>query len=98
MLAPGRWTGLNYSHGMPLRDGPVSLGLADHQDNLLDDMDQFCDSALPQRSIYALLHRERGQPFPGSALRRPVRRDRAALGATLGCRDGDGAPAPFGHV
>jgi hypothetical protein len=44
--------------------GPVSLGLADRQGNLLDDIEQFCDRALPERSIYAVLHRERDRLFP----------------------------------
>jgi len=42
----------------------MSLGLADRQGNLLDDMEQFCNRALPKRSIYAVLHRERDHLFP----------------------------------
>ena len=42
----------------------MSLGLANRQGNLLDDMEQFCNRALPERSIYAVLHRERDQLFP----------------------------------
>ena len=42
----------------------MSLGLADRQGNLLNDMEQFCDRALPERSIYAVLHRERDRLFP----------------------------------
>ena len=44
--------------------GPVSLGVADRQGSLLDDIEAFCDGALPQRSIYGLLHRERDRLFP----------------------------------
>lgn len=29
----------------------MSLGLADRQGNLLDDMEQFCNRTLPERSI-----------------------------------------------
>ena len=52
-------------HGILLPDGaPMSLGLADRQGNLLDDMEQFCDKALGERSIYSVLHRERDRLFP----------------------------------
>ena len=42
----------------------MSLGLADRQGSLLNDMEQFCDEALPASSIYAVLHRERERLFP----------------------------------
>ncbi|MGH9061284.1 MAG: transposase, partial [Acidimicrobiales bacterium] len=42
----------------------MSLGLADRQGRLLNDMEQFCDQALAERSIYAVLHREREALFP----------------------------------
>ena len=42
----------------------MSLGLADRQGNLLDDVERFCDQVLGERSIYSLLHRERDQLFP----------------------------------
>lgn len=42
----------------------MSLGRADRQGNLLNDMEQFCNQALPERSIYAVLHRERDRLFP----------------------------------
>jgi hypothetical protein len=55
----------NYMHGIhPQEAAPMSLGLADRQGNLLDDMEQFCDRALPDRSIYSVLHRERDRLFP----------------------------------
>jgi hypothetical protein len=42
----------------------VSLGLADRQGNLLDDMEQFCERALAETSIYSVLHKERDRLFP----------------------------------
>jgi hypothetical protein len=42
----------------------VSLGLADHQGSLLNDMERFCDGALKEGSIYSVLHRERDGLFP----------------------------------
>jgi hypothetical protein len=45
----------------------MSLGVADPQGNLLDDMSEFCDKTLPKDSIYAFLHRERDRLFPDEA-------------------------------
>jgi Transposase domain (DUF772) len=42
----------------------MSLGLAERQGNLLDDLDRFCDQALAEGSIYSVLHRERDKLFP----------------------------------
>jgi hypothetical protein len=42
----------------------MSLGLAQRQGNLLDDLDRFCDEALAEGSIYSVLHRERDKLFP----------------------------------
>lgn len=42
----------------------MSLGRADRQGNLLDDVDRFCDEALDATSIYAFFHRERDALFP----------------------------------
>ena len=42
----------------------MTLGLAERQGELLDDLTQFCDEALPSESIYAFLHRERDHLFP----------------------------------
>ena len=49
----------------------MSLGVASRQGSLLndmeqlcDDMEQLCDRALPERSIFAVLHRERDRLFP----------------------------------
>ncbi len=42
----------------------MTLGLAERQGELLDDLIQFCDGALAEDSIYAFLHRERDHLFP----------------------------------
>jgi hypothetical protein len=42
----------------------MSLGMADGQGDLLDDVARFCDEALPQDSIYSFLRRERLRLFP----------------------------------
>ncbi len=42
----------------------MTLGLADRQGDLLDEMGRFCEDVLPQNSIYALLNRERDRLFP----------------------------------
>ena len=42
----------------------MTLGLAERQGNLLDDVNRFCDGALGESSVYAVLHRERDRLFP----------------------------------
>lgn len=42
----------------------MSLGQADRQGDLLDDVTRFCDETLPENSTYAVLYRERDQLFP----------------------------------
>src|SRR5688572_30365543 len=42
----------------------MTLGLAERQGDLLDEVTRFCDGALPEGSVYALLHRERDRLFP----------------------------------
>ena len=42
----------------------MTLGQADRQGDLLDDVTRFCDEALPDSSIYAVLYRERDRLFP----------------------------------
>ena len=42
----------------------MSLGVAQRQGDLLDDLNRFCERALPEASIYALLNRERDRLFP----------------------------------
>jgi len=42
----------------------MTLGLAERQGDLLDDLNRFCEGALPETSVYALLSRERDRLFP----------------------------------
>jgi hypothetical protein len=42
----------------------MTLGQAERQGDLLDDVNWFCDRALPESSVYAVLHRERDRLFP----------------------------------
>src|SRR6516165_3109532 len=56
--------GENYTHGILVVGWAVSLGMADRQPSVLNDMDRFCDVVLADNSIYALLHRERDRLFP----------------------------------
>ncbi len=42
----------------------MTLGLADRQGDLFDDVSRFCDETLAENSIYAVLHRERDRLFP----------------------------------
>ncbi|HEV8056730.1 MAG TPA: IS1182 family transposase [Nocardioidaceae bacterium] len=42
----------------------MTLGLAERQGDLLDDLNRFCELAIPQTSVYALLNRERDRLFP----------------------------------
>jgi IS5 family transposase len=46
------------------RERTVTVGLAERQGDLLDDVTRFCDETLPENSIYAVLHRERDRLFP----------------------------------
>jgi len=45
----------------------MTLGMANKQGDLLDDVTRFCDQALDERSIYAFLHCERERLFPDEA-------------------------------
>ena len=42
----------------------MTLGLAQRQGDLLDDLTRFCGEAVGDASIYGLLHRERDRLFP----------------------------------
>ena len=42
----------------------MTLGVADQQGDLLDDVARFCDEVLPEKSIYSFLRRERDRLFP----------------------------------
>jgi hypothetical protein len=64
MLAFGGSVSENYVSVILDRERPMSLGLADRQGNLLDDVDRFLDEALEKTSIFAFFHRERDALFP----------------------------------
>src|SRR5271170_6740364 len=64
MLALAARIGENHRHGILLAGCGVSLGMAGRRPSVLNDMDRFCDEALAENSIYALLHRERDRLFP----------------------------------
>jgi hypothetical protein len=42
----------------------VTLGRADHQGDLFDEVVRFCEESLPENSIYGFLARERDRLFP----------------------------------
>ena len=42
----------------------MTLGMAERQGNLLDEVNRFCDQTLPRNSVFAVLHRERDRLFP----------------------------------
>ncbi len=42
----------------------MTLGTAEQQGDLLDDVTRFCDATLSDRSVYAVLHRQRHRLFP----------------------------------
>jgi len=42
----------------------MTLGVADQQGDLLDDVARFCGEVLPEKSIYSFLRRERDRLFP----------------------------------
>lgn len=42
----------------------MTLGLAERQGRLFDEVVRFCEAELAPTSVYALLHRERDRLFP----------------------------------
>jgi len=42
----------------------MTLGVAERQGDLLDEVNRFCEQSLPRNSVYAVLHRERDWLFP----------------------------------
>lgn len=42
----------------------MTLGTAERQGDLLDDVTRFCDATLSESSVYAVLHRQRHRLFP----------------------------------
>ncbi len=58
------WVGQNYVVVVLDWERLMTLGLAERQGDLLDDVIRFCDGVVPSSSVYALLHRERDRLFP----------------------------------
>ncbi len=42
----------------------MTLGVAERQGDLLDEVNRFCERTLPRNSVFAVLHRERDRLFP----------------------------------
>ncbi|MDQ3502139.1 MAG: hypothetical protein M3486_00690, partial [Actinomycetota bacterium] len=42
----------------------MTLGVAERQGDLLDEVNRFCEQTLPRKSVYSVLHRERDRLFP----------------------------------
>jgi IS5 family transposase len=53
----------NHIGVIPRREQPMSLGLAERQGSLFDDLERFCEEKLASDSIYSFLHRERDTLF-----------------------------------
>ena len=60
----------------------MTLGLAERQGDLLDDLNRFCEQTLSEGSIYALLNRERDRLFPDELFADPC----SAIGAGAASR------------
>ena len=58
------FVGENYMAVVLDRERTMTLGLAERQGDLLDDVVRFCDDVVPSSSVYAMLHRERDRLFP----------------------------------
>jgi len=56
--------GDNYMAVVIDQERRMTLGLAERQGDLLDDVTRFCDETLAESSVYSLLHRERDALFP----------------------------------
>jgi IS5 family transposase len=59
------WIGVgkNYMAVVLDRERLMTLGLAERQGDLFDDVNRFCGVALAESSVYAVLHRERDRLF-----------------------------------
>jgi len=64
MLVIGGRVSENYMYGIRAGRAAVSLGTAERQGDLFDDVVRFCDERLADDSLYGLLHRERDRLFP----------------------------------
>ena len=76
----------------------MTLGVAERQGVLLDEVNRFCEQSLPQNSVYAVLHRERDWLFPDEMFADLFSSRGQPVGAAVGGRDGDGAAAAGGAV
>ena len=74
----------------------MSLGLADRQGDLFDDLTVLCEQRLPEGSIFGLLHRERDRLFSDQAFAELVHRCGPPVGAAVGGGHGDGVAAAGG--
>jgi Transposase domain (DUF772) len=63
VLAVRSCMGENYMAVVLDRKRLMTLGMAQRQGDLLDEVTRFCEEALPEASVYGLLHRERDQLF-----------------------------------
>jgi hypothetical protein len=72
------WMGENYMVVVLDWERPMTLGLAQRQGDLFDEVTRFCDQALPEAWVYGLLHRERDRLFPDELV--------ADLFSDQGCR------------
>ena len=70
----------------------MTLGVANKQGDLLDDVTRFCDETLDEHSIYVFLPRERDQLFPDEAFADLFDGKGRRSVPPLGSRRGHGAP------
>ena len=80
--------------GVGLRENDqVTMGRADRQGDLFDDVVRFCEGSLPENSIYGFLARERDRLFPDELFADLFADLGSAFGAAVGGGHGDGAAA-----
>ncbi len=85
--------------GVGLRENDqVTMGRADRQGDLFDDVVRFCEGSLPANSIYGFLARERDRLFPDELFADLFSGYGSAVGAAVGGGHGDGVAAPGGAV
>lgn len=96
MFASGAGTWKYYRHGILGSGYAVSLGLAQRQGDLLDDVVRYCDQVLRPDSVYSLLHHERDRLFPDEFFADLFSERGRRLGPPFGGGDGDGAPTHGG--
>ena len=72
----------------------MSLGLADRQQDLLDDVSWFCEEVLPTNSVYSVLQPRARSVVPRRDVCGSVQSEATAFGTALGGGHRDGATAP----